>query len=82
MAVDWFEAHTVTRVAEGLLANLSLLFVPAGVGVIDQIGVLQTQAGTLGLAVVVSTALTLLVTVLVFVGVKRLVSPASTQAAS
>ncbi|RYB03118.1 CidA/LrgA family protein [Lichenibacterium ramalinae] len=63
----------VARVGDGLLANLGLLFVPAGVGVIQYGGLLRAQALPLALALVGSTALTLVVTVLVFVGVSRLV---------
>ena len=33
------------RAASGLLANLSLLFVPAGVGVVQYLGLLQAQGG-------------------------------------
>lgn len=62
----------VVRVSDGLLGNLSLLFVPAGVGVIEQADLLRAQALALGVAVVLSTALTLAATVFVFVGVKRL----------
>ncbi len=61
------------RVGDGLLGNLGLLFVPAGVGVIQYGGLLKAQALSLTLAVVGSTALTLVVTVLVFVGVSRLI---------
>ena len=68
------ETMSVTRVADGLLANLSLLFVPAGVGVIDQIGVLRAEALPLAVALIVSTAVTLLTTVLVFVGIKRMLA--------
>ena len=63
----------VARVGDGLLANLALLFVPAGVGVIQYGGLLRAQALAIALALVGSTALTLMVTVLVFVGVSRLV---------
>ncbi len=63
----------VARVGDGLLANLALLFVPAGVGVIQYGGLLRAQALPIALALVGSTALTLAVTVLVFVGVSRLV---------
>ena len=45
---------------------------PAGVGVIQYGGLLKAQALALALALVGSTALTLAVTVLVFVGVSRL----------
>jgi putative effector of murein hydrolase LrgA (UPF0299 family) len=65
-------ASPVARVGDGLLANLGLLFVPAGVGVIQYGGLLRAQALPLALALVGSTAATLVATVLVFVGVSRL----------
>ena len=65
-------ASPVARVGDGLLANLGLLFVPAGVGVIRYGGLLKAQALSLALALVGSTAVTLVATVLVFVGVSRL----------
>ncbi len=67
-----FEGRGVVRAADALLANLSLLFVPAGVGVVDQLGALGSQGLALGAAVVASTVLSMLVTVGVFLGVKRL----------
>ncbi len=65
-------ASPVGRVGDGLLASLGLLFVPAGVGVIQYGGLMRAQALPLALSLVGSTALTLVVTVLVFVGVSRL----------
>ena len=61
------------RTAEGLLASLSLLFVPAGVGVVQYFGLLREQGLALGAALVVSTPLTLMATVGAFVLVKRLI---------
>jgi putative effector of murein hydrolase LrgA (UPF0299 family) len=61
------------RVANGLLAVLGILFVPAGVGVIQNLGLLGEYGVALLIALVVSTVLTLVVTVWVFVGVSRLV---------
>jgi putative effector of murein hydrolase LrgA (UPF0299 family) len=58
---------TVAPVAEGLLRNLALLFVPAGVGVIQHLDVFVAHGLAIGLALVGSTAVTLVVTVLVFV---------------
>ncbi len=58
-------------VAAFLLANLSLLFVPAGTGIIRQIDVLTANGPGLIIALVASTALTLIVTALVFVAVAR-----------
>ncbi|MCC2095553.1 MAG: CidA/LrgA family protein [Hyphomicrobiales bacterium] len=49
-----------------LLANLSLLFVPAGVGVIQNLQVLRSHGVALTLALIVSTILGLLVTAIVF----------------
>jgi holin-like protein len=54
-----------------LLRNLSLLFVPAGVGIVRQAGVLADYWLALLLAIAVSTVLTLTVTVLTFVWVAR-----------
>ena len=51
---------------KGLLANLSLMFVPAGVGVVGRLDLLRAQGLKLAIVLVVSTALSLLVTVLVF----------------
>lgn len=65
----WRE-HTVRKgpdpelkaVASGLLGNLSLLFVPAGVGVTTQLDVLAKSWLPLTVAIVVSTFLGLVVT--------------------
>ena len=48
--------------ANGLLSNLSLLFVPAGVGVVTQLDILAQSWLPLVVAIVVSTVLGLLVT--------------------
>ena len=52
--------------SQALLRNLSLLFVPAGVGVIREWGVIADYWLALALSLVVSTVATLVVTVLVF----------------
>jgi holin-like protein len=54
-----------------LLAHLSLLFVPAGVGIISHIQVLTVHGVGLIVALVLSTALSLAVTALVFAKVSR-----------
>jgi putative effector of murein hydrolase LrgA (UPF0299 family) len=54
-----------------LLGNLSLLFVPAGTGVVQQVPVLLRNGPGLIVALVVSTALTLAVTAWVFAAVAR-----------
>jgi holin-like protein len=67
------------RVSSGLLASLSLLFVPAGVGVVQYLGLLRDQGLALAAALVVSTLLTLLATVGAFVLVGRLVGQGRRQ---
>ena len=59
--------------ANGLLTNLSLLFVPAGVGVVQQLDRLGSEGVRLLAVIVLSTAITLAVTALTFAGVARLV---------
>ena len=61
------------KLANGLLAVLGILFVPAGVGVVQDLGLLREYGVALAAALVVSTLLTLTVTVWVFVAVSRLV---------
>ncbi len=52
----------LTATAQGLLSNLSLLFVPAGVGVITQLDVLGANWFSILVAIPVSTAAGLAVT--------------------
>lgn len=61
----------VGRVAGGLLQNLALLFVPAGVGVVQHLKLLSEYGLAIAVALVGSTALTLAVTVFVFTAVAR-----------
>lgn len=65
-------AEAVRPTANGLLAHLSLLFVPAGVGVVAHLDVLGTHGVPLLVALVVSTLVAIAVGALVFVGVARL----------
>lgn len=65
-------AEAVRGTASGLLSHLSLLFVPAGVGVVAHLDVLGANAGPLIAALVLSTLLAIVVGALVFVGVARL----------
>ncbi|MFQ8433704.1 CidA/LrgA family protein [Amaricoccus sp. W119] len=60
------------KVADTLLGHLSLLFVPAAVGVVQQIGLIQAHWLAITAALVVSTLLTLIVTVLTFRAVARM----------
>jgi putative effector of murein hydrolase LrgA (UPF0299 family) len=57
---------------KGLLAHLSLLFIPASVGVIQRLDVLAEYGVGLAVALVASTFVTLVVTVVIFVVVSRL----------
>ena len=65
-------AEKVSGVAHGILRNLSLLFVPAGVGVVQHADLVIHQWLPILGALVISTALTLAVTALTFVGVRKL----------
>jgi len=58
--------------ADGILKNLSLLFVPAAVGVIQQAGLIAAHWLAITVAVAVSTVATLVMTVLTFRAVVRL----------
>lgn len=61
-----------------ILANLSLLFVPAGVGVIGNLEVLSNDWLPLLFILVVSTWLSMLVAVATFLGIRRLTERSST----
>ena len=63
------------KVSNTLLATLGILFVPAGVGVIQELELIEKYGIAIGAALLVSTVLTLVVTVWVFVIVSRLVEP-------
>ncbi|WP_372890632.1 CidA/LrgA family protein [Rhodosalinus sp.] len=62
----------VAPAANGLLAHLSLLFVPAGVGVVAHLDRLGSEGPALLAALLGSTVITLAVTAGVFVGLRRL----------
>lgn len=65
------------RTAEGLLSHLSLLFVPAGVGVIAHLERIRADWLPIAAALLVSTALTIAVTAVVFRLVARAVAARS-----
>lgn len=58
-----------------LLANLSLMFVPAGAGIVGRLDVLAAQGVALAIVVLVSTLLTLAATACTFVLVSRWLAP-------
>lgn len=59
--------------ANGLLAHLSLLFVPAGVGMMVHFDRIAAEWTSILLALVLSTVITMAVTAWVMLGLKRLV---------
>jgi putative effector of murein hydrolase LrgA (UPF0299 family) len=65
--------------ASALLGSLGLLFVPAGVGIVQQLPLIGSYALAIFVALLVSTVLTLLVTVYVFICVKRAITPQGTS---
>jgi holin-like protein len=67
LAPEW-----LSTTADGVLRHLSLLFVPAGVGLIAHLGRLQDEWLPIGAALVVSTIASIAVGAAVFVGVARL----------
>jgi len=74
LAPRLFDAAEAT--ARSLLSHLSLLFVPAGVGIVGHLPRMGADGGPLALAIIVSTVLAVAVAGLTFVGVARLVGRA------
>jgi putative effector of murein hydrolase LrgA (UPF0299 family) len=72
MSLSSLLANLVRPVGEGILRHLSLLFVPAGVGVVGHLETLGPQALALGLAILLSTVLAIVAGALTFVAVARL----------
>ena len=69
--------HDVMKpTTSGLLGHLSLLFVPAGVGVVGHLGRLGSDGAAILFPILVSTALAILVGAAVFVGLARLAGDA------
>jgi holin-like protein len=64
-------APALDAAADAILKNLSLLFVPAAVGVMQQAGLIAANWLAISAALVLSTVLTLVVTVLTFRAVAR-----------
>jgi putative effector of murein hydrolase LrgA (UPF0299 family) len=65
-------AQTMRPTTGVILANLSLLFVPAGVGVIGNLEVLAGDGIALLVILVASTLMAMLATVATFIAVRRL----------
>jgi holin-like protein len=64
-------AADVRETTQGLLRHLSLLFVPAGVGVINHFGRIRAEWVAVATGVIASTVLTIAVTAIVFERVAR-----------
>jgi len=80
LALRWPALRAPVGVAaDGLLAHLSLLFVPVGVGVITHLALLSEYGGRMLLAIVLSTWLGLAVTAWVL---RALLRRAAASAAS
>ncbi|TCL64093.1 CidA/LrgA family protein [Rhizobium sp. BK251] len=58
--------------SKGLLANLGVLFVPAGVGIVQHLDLIASRGLELLVVILVSTTATLIVTVFCFLATKRL----------
>lgn len=67
-----FASEALPDAGKGLLAHLSLLFVPAGVGVVQRLDLLGAHGVALLVTLVVSTAAAMLATVGTFVVMARL----------
>jgi putative effector of murein hydrolase LrgA (UPF0299 family) len=68
---------TVEKTSNGLLSHLSLLFIPAGVGVVQRLDLLVSQGVAIFVALLVSTALAMLAGVAVFRLIARLMGERS-----
>lgn len=66
-----FETHTISA-SRLLLANLGVLFVPAGVGIVQHLDLLADHGAALIATILLSTLATLMVTVSTFLLTKRL----------
>ncbi len=64
----------VETASQGMLAHLSLLFVPAGVGVVQQLHLLAEHGVAIFLILLLSAAITLLVTAVTFIGASRMLA--------
>ena len=64
----------VESASRGLLANLSLLFVPAGVGVVQKLDLIAAHGIAIIAVLAVSVVVTLLMTVATFLAASRLLA--------
>lgn len=62
----------VVSTSKAILANLGLLFVPAGVGIVQHLDLIEQRGLALLVTILFSTAVTLIVTVFCFLATKRI----------
>ena len=74
LAVGPLRHGGVENASKGMLAHLSLLFVPAGVGVVQQLDMLASHGVAIVLVLAGSVLITLLATVVTFLVTARLLS--------
>ena len=74
MAVGPLRDGRVETTAKGLLAHLSLMFVPAGIGVVQQLDLIAERGTAIALVLAASVVVTMLVTVETFLLFSRLLS--------
>jgi putative effector of murein hydrolase LrgA (UPF0299 family) len=74
LAVGPLRQDGVENASKGMLAHLSLLFVPAGVGVVQQLDMIATHGIAIALVLAGSVLITLLATVATFIVTARLLS--------
>lgn len=65
-------SEPLVQVSNVLLRNLSLLFVPAGVGVMVHLALIEREWIGVSAALIGSSAITIVFTTLVMIGLKRL----------
>jgi holin-like protein len=73
-AVGPLQGGGVESAAKGLLAHLSLMFIPAGVGVVQRLDLLAEHGAAIAGVLAISVVITLLVTVGTFLVVSRLMT--------
>ena len=74
LALGPLQQDGVENASRGLLAHLSLLFVPAGVGVVQKLDLVAEHGFAVAVVLAISVVVTLLVTVATFLVASRLMS--------
>lgn len=74
LAIGPLRNDGVENASKGMLAHLSLLFVPAGVGVVQQLDMIASHGIAIALVLAGSVLITLVATVLTFLVTARLLA--------